>query len=147
MHNSALSKPISILMMSKPDVDLFFWWTPRISAHSVCSRKHKLTHAGSVRQSLLGSENCHHQCRNLNLMVFGFLKVWYPRSLRVNFNTINPIGCDQKFICTFSFPPTSKQKTRPPKANRKYLTKGNWHQQKNFTGFTYSFFLIFYQSL
>lgn len=32
---SALSKPMSMLMMSKPDADLFFWWTPRKSAHSV----------------------------------------------------------------------------------------------------------------
>lgn len=32
---SALSKPMSMLMMSKPEADLFFWWTPRKSAQSV----------------------------------------------------------------------------------------------------------------
>lgn len=32
---SALSKPMSMLMMSKPDADLFLWCTPRKSAHRV----------------------------------------------------------------------------------------------------------------
>lgn len=32
---SALSNPMSMLMMSKPDADLFFWWTPRKSAQRV----------------------------------------------------------------------------------------------------------------
>lgn len=41
MHSSALSKPISMLIMSNPEVDLFFWWTPRMSAHKVCRHKRK----------------------------------------------------------------------------------------------------------
>lgn len=41
MHNSALSKPISMLIMSNPEVDLFFWWTPRMSAHKVCRDQRK----------------------------------------------------------------------------------------------------------
>lgn len=36
---SALSKPMSMLMMSKPDADLFFWWTPRKSAQRVWGKR------------------------------------------------------------------------------------------------------------
>lgn len=39
IQSSALSKPTSMLMMSNPEVDLFFWWTPRINAHKVCKGK------------------------------------------------------------------------------------------------------------
>lgn len=40
---SALSKPMSMLMMSKPDADLFFWWTPRKSAQRVWERSTEVT--------------------------------------------------------------------------------------------------------
>lgn len=38
---SALSNPMSMLMMSKPDADLFFWWTPRKSAQRVWEKQRK----------------------------------------------------------------------------------------------------------
>lgn len=40
---SALSNPISMLMMSKPDADLFFWWTPRKSAQRVWGERQRST--------------------------------------------------------------------------------------------------------
>lgn len=48
IHSSALSKPTSMLMMSNPEVDLFFWWTPRINAHKVCKEeKQKVRHTAT----------------------------------------------------------------------------------------------------
>lgn len=45
---SALSNPISMLMMSKPDADLFFWWTPRKSAQRVWEQKQREKQAAGL---------------------------------------------------------------------------------------------------